>query len=69
LDILVFSAIGTLIGFLILYSVIVMAVRNALAQHYKVVRWYEATGEWLPRAGGVKEAPRAFVKPPAKPLP
>lgn len=37
------------------YAVIRAAVRAALADHYKTVRWYEHTGEWK---GG--KAPRAF---------
>lgn len=61
-------ALSAAVFFAILYSVITAAVRSAMTQHYKVVRWYEATGEWLPRAGGIKEAPRAFGEPPRKPL-
>ena len=60
MEFLILYIVGAVLGFAILYSVINTAVRNALVQHYKVVRWYEATGEWLPRAGGWKEAPKAF---------
>ncbi|MGO4534186.1 hypothetical protein [Leifsonia sp. 2MCAF36] len=48
--------IGGLIGLAILYSVIRSAVRNALEDHYKVVRWYELTGEWHGR-----RKPREFT--------
>ena len=41
-----------------MYAVIHSAVRAALFGHYKVVRWYEATGEWLPSYGSWKEKPR-----------
>lgn len=60
--------LGVAISLALLYAVIVAAVKNAMLQHYKIVRWYEATGEWLPRAGGTREAPRRFGNPPAKPL-
>lgn len=54
--------IGLVIGLAILYSVIRSAVRNALEDHYKVVRWYEHTGEWRG-----KRKPRDF--PPAQSVP
>jgi len=40
---------------LVLYAVIRGAVRSALEEHYKTVRWYERTGEWAGR-----RAPRSF---------
>lgn len=49
------------ISLLIMYGIINGAVRTALAHHYKVVRWYEATGEWMggkpPRTIGSGNAP------------
>jgi hypothetical protein len=33
----------------ILYAIIRAAVRNALIDRYKIVRWYELTGEWAAR--------------------
>lgn len=69
MEAIVLYALGVALSFAILYSVIHAAVRTALAQHYKVVRWYEATGEWLPRAGGYKETPTPIGSlPPTKPL-
>ena len=47
-----------ILGLAIAYAVIHSAVRAALFGHYKVVRWYEATGEWLPSYGSWKEKPR-----------
>jgi hypothetical protein len=47
--------IFALIGLAILYAVIRAAVRAALEDHYKIVRWYEHTGEWKGR-----RAPRDF---------
>jgi hypothetical protein len=41
----------------LLYVVIVAAVRSAMLAQYKMIRWFEATGEWLPHTGGWKEAP------------
>lgn len=38
-----------------LFVVIKGAVRSALEEHYKTVRWYERTGEWKGN-----RAPRAF---------
>jgi hypothetical protein len=49
--------ISAAISLAILYAVITAAVKSALFAHYKVVRWYEATGEWLPRTGSWKDAP------------
>lgn len=63
---LVLYLIGVAITFWILYLVINAAVRNALFQHYKVVRWYENTGEWLPRTGQWKDAPTVIGTPPNK---
>ena len=50
--------ISVILGLAITYAVIHSAVRAALFGHYKVVRWYEATGEWLPSYGSWKEKPR-----------
>jgi hypothetical protein len=46
--------IGSVVGLAITYAVIQAAVRSALFGHYKVVRWYEATGEWLPSYGWLR---------------
>jgi hypothetical protein len=45
----------TAISLLVLFAIIRGAVRSALEEHYKTVRWYEQTGEWAGR-----HAPRAF---------
>jgi len=50
--------IGSIVGLAITYAVIHSAVRAAMFGHYKVIRWYEATGEWLPSYGSWKEKPR-----------
>ena len=47
------------LGLGILYAVIQAAVRNALSDHYKTVRWFEKTGQWVPGSHGTG-APRAF---------
>ena len=52
------------ISLAILYAIINAAVKSALFAHYKVVRWYEATGEWLPRTGSWKEAPSVIGSQP-----
>lgn len=44
------------------YLVIRAAVRAALSDHYKTVRWYEKTGEWNPGSHG-SGAPRPFEGP------
>lgn len=36
----------TALFFWILFVVVRAAVRRALGDHYKTVRWYEKTGEW-----------------------
>jgi hypothetical protein len=45
-----------LLGLAVLYAIIRAAVRAALEDHYKVVRWYEHTGEWKG-----KRRPREFT--------
>jgi hypothetical protein len=55
----ILALLFTVIGFLVLYSVIRTAVKAALEQHYRVVRWYEATGEWY----GSKPDPRQLPDP------
>ncbi len=42
-----------------LFAVIRAAVRAALADHYKTVRWYEKTGDWISISTS-KAAPREF---------
>ena len=44
---------------LMLFGVIRAAVRAALADHYKTVRWYEKTGDWI-SISTTKAAPREF---------
>jgi len=39
--------IGVVISLCVLYFVIRLAVTHALISHYKTVRLYERTGEWL----------------------
>ena len=39
--------IGVVITFFVSYFVIRLAVTHALISHYKTVRLYERTGEWL----------------------
>lgn len=56
--------IVTLIALAILYAVIRAAVRAALEDHYKIVRWYEHTGEWRG-----KHKPRDFPLSPASEAP
>jgi len=52
----------------ILYAIIHAAVKSALIAHYKIVRWYETTGEWLPQTGSWKEAPSAIGSQPDPPI-
>jgi hypothetical protein len=56
--------IGAVITMLILHAIIQNAVKTALVSHYKIVRWFEATGEWLPYTGRWKEAPSAIGSQP-----
>ncbi len=52
-------AAGVAIVLLIAYHLIRAAVRGALSDHYKTVRWYEQTGEWHPGNHG-SGSPKAF---------
>jgi len=54
------SILSTLIGLAILYGIILTSVRNALTQHYKMVRRFEATGEWLHPWGKWTDASEAL---------
>jgi len=54
------SILSTLIGLAILYGIILTSVRTALTQHYKMVRRFEATGEWLRPWGRWTDAPEAL---------
>ena len=47
-------AISLWIGFVVTRS----AVRAALFDHYKIVRWFELTGEWRTDPESYKKAPR-----------
>jgi len=60
--------ISAIVGLAILYGVIHSAVKSALFAHYKVIRWYEATGEWLPRTSGWKTAPSEIGSQPDPPI-
>lgn len=52
---LLLYVLALVIAGIILFLIIKVAVRSALEEHYKTVRWYEQTGEWKG-----KRAPRAF---------
>lgn len=52
--------LSTAVGLAITYWIILSAVRTALTQHYKMVRRFEATGEWLRPWGSWKQAPEAL---------
>jgi hypothetical protein len=54
MEIIVYVIVAV-IFFVLLYAVIERAVGSALERHYKTVRWYEKTGEWVGRA-----EPRSF---------
>jgi hypothetical protein len=55
---LIVALIAALIGLAIAYALIRSAVRAALFEHYKVVRWYELTGQWRTEPMHWKNAPR-----------
>jgi hypothetical protein len=57
MEFIVLSVLGTALTLALLYLVVFAAVRRALFHHYKVVRWYESTGEWRPAVGHWKDAP------------
>lgn len=75
MEYLIAYLVAAFIGLAVTYSIIRAAVRAALFDHYKVVRWYERTGEWRTGPGSWKEAPRDFslmgtdVKIPKMPKP
>jgi hypothetical protein len=58
LEFMVVYIVITAIAVAILYAVIRSAVRAALFDHYKVVRWYEQTGEWRAVEAFWKNEPR-----------
>lgn len=43
---LILVLVGLLINALVLFFIVKTAIRQALLDHYKTVRLYEATGEW-----------------------
>lgn len=47
MEILLVYIIGAAFFFGLLYVVIDHAVGSALERHYKNIRWYEKTGEWV----------------------
>jgi hypothetical protein len=57
--IIVIWLISVAVTLIVFYAIIRAAVRAALIDRYKVIRWYEKTGEWLPNVGSWKEPPRA----------
>lgn len=48
--------VAACLALLIAYAIIRVAVRHGMDDHYRVVRWYEKTGQWT---GGGKP-PRPF---------
>ncbi|KQP01861.1 hypothetical protein [Leifsonia sp. Leaf264] len=54
--IIVIYLLLVLAGLWLSYAIIRAAVRAALADHYRTVRRYEATGEWL----GAGRAPKTL---------
>jgi hypothetical protein len=50
--------IASVIALMITFIIIRSAVRAAMIEHYKIVRWYEGTGEWRTTLGHWKDAPR-----------
>jgi len=52
--------VAAVICFALTYVVIRVAVRHALADHYKTTRWFEARGEWVPGPFSAKDAPRGL---------
>ena len=59
------SLLLTAVGFFILWSVIRNAVRSGLEEHYRIVRWYEATGEWHGSKPDPRDFSEASKEPPA----
>ena len=55
--------ISIAVSLLVSYFVIKLAVTHALLSHYKTVRLYEKTGEWLPGPHDAK-APRQLPATP-----
>jgi hypothetical protein len=56
----VVAVFGTGISIVVTYSVVRAATRSALTHHYKMVRWYEETGEGEYEMGDWKNQPRDF---------
>lgn len=50
--------VGVAITLAISYSIIRSAVRAALFDHYKTVRYFEETGVWAPSDGSWRIGPR-----------
>lgn len=61
IPILIYIGIGVL-SLVIFYWLIKKAIRTAMADHYKTVRIFESTGEWI-------LGPFAKVPPPVEPNP
>jgi hypothetical protein len=52
--------VAYVVGLIITFFIVRAAVISALASHYKTVRWYEATGEWVyapPSKGDPRDLP------------
>jgi hypothetical protein len=47
--------VSALIGLYLSYLIIRAAVRSGLNDHYRTVRWYEKTGQWI--SGSTRSKP------------
>jgi hypothetical protein len=47
-----------LLSLVIFYWLVKKAIRTALADHYKTVKLYEETGEWIPGPWDLKTPPQ-----------
>jgi uncharacterized membrane protein len=61
---IVLYAIGLLVLYGVIRSAVRAAVRGALSDHYKTVRLYERTGEWL--TGDFGTNPPRVIEPSQK---
>jgi len=68
MELILIWLVAAAIGVAVTYAIIHAAVRNALSDHYKVVRWYDMTGEWAPHVKSWKHAPRDLSEGPFEPV-
>jgi hypothetical protein len=61
--------VGVAITLAISYAIIRSAVRAALFDHYKTVRFFEETGVWAPSDDSWRVAPRVPGTPESPPAP